>query len=146
VKKLLETLVETLAALALFTAPAAAAQLSIGDGWFRALPAHLPAGGYFTAHNRGTRDVAITGARSPACGSLMLHRSTDKGGTSRMSMVDSVTVPAGGAVAFAPGGYHLMCANPGPTMKAGGHVLVVLNLSDGSATTVTFAVRGANGK
>ena len=52
-------------------------------GWFRFLPAGLPAGGYFTAQNIGNHDLAITGAQSPACGTLMLHKSRDTGGIDR---------------------------------------------------------------
>jgi periplasmic copper chaperone A len=55
-------------------------------------------------------------------------------------------VPAGGRIAFAPGGYHLMCTAPKPAMKPGAKVPVVLHLSDGSAVAVGFTVKGANGK
>jgi len=61
-------------------------------------------------------------------------------------MVDKVSVPAGGKIAFAPGGYHLMCESPTPKMKIGAKVPVVFSLSDGSAVAVAFSVRGANGK
>ena len=114
------------------------------DGWFRALPGTLPAGGYFSVHNAGTKNLAITGASSPACGMLMLHHSSDKGGMSGMEMVDKVEVPAGGGVSFAPGGYHLMCMNP--HMKVGGTAPVTIGLSDGSKVSAPFAVRDARGR
>src|SRR5690242_5165750 len=82
-----------------FGAPA----VSVTEAWFRSLPGGLPAGGYFTAHNNGTRDLAITGAKSNGCGMLMLHQSQDMGGRSSMSMMDKVALPAGGSVAFTPG-------------------------------------------
>ena len=53
-------------------APALAAPVTVSDAWFRALPGNLPAGGYFTAHNGGKTNLAITGASSSACGMLML--------------------------------------------------------------------------
>src|ERR1041385_5390748 len=96
---------------------AQAAPFDITDAWFRALPGKLPAGGYLTAQNNGRRDVSITGASSDACGMLMIHQSSNKGGMSGMDMVDSIKVPAGGMVKFAPGGYHLMCDQP--KMKIG---------------------------
>jgi copper(I)-binding protein len=126
------------------TAAANAAPFDITDAWFRSLPGKLPAGGYFTAQNNGRRDVSITGVSSDACGMLMMHQSSSKGGMSGMDMVDSVKVPAGASVKFAPGGYHLMC--DAPKMKIGTKVPVLLHLSDGSAVAVGFAVRGANGK
>ena len=98
---------------------AQAAPFEITDGWFRALPGKLPAGGYFTAYNGTGRDVSIMGANSDACGMLMIHQSSNKGGMSGMDMVDRVTVPANGTVRFAPRGYHLMCENPNAKMKIG---------------------------
>jgi len=126
------------------TSAAQAAPFDVTGAWFRAQPGKLPAGGYFTAQNNTRHDVAITGVQSAACGMLMIHQSSNKGGMSGMDMVDSVKVPPGGIVRFAPGGYHLMCE--APKMKIGAKVPVVLNLSDGSAVAVGFAVKGATGK
>jgi copper(I)-binding protein len=125
---------------------AQAAPFEITDGWFRALPGKLPAGGYFNAYNGTGRDVSIIGADSDACGMLMIHQSTSKGGMSGMDMVDKVSVPAGGTVRFAPGGYHLMCENPTAKMKVGSKVGVLLKLSDGNAVAAGFVVKNATGK
>ena len=134
----------SLVALLMMTGAANAAPFDITDAWFRALPGKLPAGGYFTAQNNSRRDVAIVGASTDACGMVMIHQSSSKGGMSGMDMVDSVKVPAGGVVKFAPGGYHLMC--DAPKMKIGAKVPVVLHLSNGNAIAVGFTVRGAAGK
>jgi copper(I)-binding protein len=125
---------------------AQAAPVDITDPWFRALPGKLPAGGYFTAQNNTRRDVAITAASSDACGMLMIHQSSNKGGMSSMDMMERVTIPANGQIRFAPGGYHLMCTGPTAKMKIGTRVPVVLSLSDGTAVAVAFTVRGAAGK
>ena len=130
--------------LAAMTATANAAPFDVIDAWFRSLPGKLPAGGYFTAQNNTGRDVSINGVSSDACGMLMIHQSSNKGGMTGMDMVDSVKVPAGGMVKFAPGGYHLMCE--APKMKIGAKVPVVLHLSNGNAIAVGFAVKGAAGK
>ena len=134
----------SLVALLMMTGAANAAPFDITDAWFRALPGKLPAGGYFTAQNNSRRDVAIVGASTDACGMVMIHQSSSKGGMSGMDMVDSVKVPAGGMVKFSPGGYHLMCE--APKMKIGAKVPVLLHLSDGGTIAVGFAVRGASGK
>jgi copper(I)-binding protein len=122
----------------------AATSVTVSDAWFRFLPAGLPAGGYFTIRNGGKSDLAITGARSNACGMLMLHQSTDKGGMSGMDMVDKVPLPAGQTVRFATGGFHLMCEEA--KMKIGGKVPVVITLSDGTSVAADFAVRNAAGR
>jgi periplasmic copper chaperone A len=136
----------SVAMLLMMTGVAQAAPFEITDGWFRALPGKLPAGGYFTAYNGTGRDVSIMGADSDACGMLMMHQSSNKGGMSGMDMVDKVSVPAGGTVRFAPGGYHLMCENPTAKMKVGSKVGVLLRLSDGSAIAAGFVVKNATGK
>ena len=136
----------SVAMLLMMTGVAQAAPFEITDGWFRALPGKLPAGGYFTAYNGTGRDVAIMSANSDACGMLMMHQSSNKGGMSGMDMVDKVSVPAGGTVRFAPGGYHLMCENPTAKMKVGSKVGVLLRLSDGNAVAAGFVVKNATGK
>ncbi len=120
--------------------------LLVQNGWWRALPGSIPAGGYFTLRNNGRQAVALTGASSPACGSIMLHQTTSSGGMAGMNHVMVVDVPPGGSASFAPGGYHLMCMAPGPTMKPGGAVPVTLIFQSGAKLTVNFAVRNAAGK
>ena len=136
----------SIAILLAMSASANAAPFDVSDGWFRALPGKLPAGGYFTATNGTGREVAIVGANSDACGMLMMHQSSNKGGMSGMDMIDRVIVPAGGTVRFAPGGYHLMCENPNAKMKVGSKVGVLLKLSDGSSVAAGFVVKNATGK
>jgi hypothetical protein len=114
-----------LAAVPAFAGP----PLSVSDAWIRAMPAGIPSGGYFTLHNGTAKDVTLTGVSTPACGSLMLHKSEMTGGMSSMHHVDEVDVPAGGNIAFAPGGY----------------VNVTLSFKDGSKLTVPFQVRNAAG-
>src|SRR3569833_758204 len=121
-----------------------AAPFEVTDAWFRSLPGKLPAAGYFTALNNSCREVAITGARTDACGMVMMHQSQNKGGMSGRDMATRVAVPAGGTIKFAPGGYHLMCEDA--KMKIGTRIPVLINLSDGTAVAVAFAVRGASGK
>ena len=124
--------------------PAAATGLVLEDGWMRALPAGLPAAGYFILHNGGSKDRVLTDAASPACGMLMLHRSDDKGGMTAMSDVSEASIPAGGTLKFAPGGYHLMCMDA--HLKVGSTVPVTLRFRDGATLEAQFAVRNASGK
>lgn len=123
---------------------AQAAPFDVSGAWFRSLPGRAPAGGYFTVQNNTGREVTITGASSDACGMLMIHQSSNKGGMNSMHMMEEVKVPAGGKIAFAPGGYHLMCEQP--KMKIGAKVPVTLHLAGGNSATVAFEVRGASGK
>jgi copper(I)-binding protein len=130
----------------LLAGPAFASDLQVSDAWMRALPAHLPAAGYFTLHNTGASEVSLTGASSPACGVLMLHKSAESGGMGTMEDVKGLAVPAGGDVKFAPGGYHLMCMDPTAAIKPGASVEVTLSFAGGGKTTAAFAVKDAQGK
>lgn len=135
-----------IAALALLPLPALAASVTVSGAWMRALPAHLPAAGYFIAHNSGKSPVAIVGAQTAACGTLTLHHSVMGQGMDRMEAVKQVAVPAGGKAVFAPGGYHLMCMDPKAAIRPGAKVPVTLRFSDGTHLTVPFAVRNARGR
>ena len=127
-------------------APVLAANVTIDNPWFRVLPGNLPAGGYFTLHNASQTAVTLTGASSPGCGMLMLHKSSTMNGMASMDDVSSVPVPAGGFVAFAPGGYHLMCMSPTLAMKPGARVPVSLQFADGTRIVSAFAVKNAKGE
>ena len=120
--------------------------ISIIGGWFRALPSGLPAAGYFELHNDSGHRLTLVGATSPACGMLMLHRSTNANGMSGMEDVTSVAIAVGQTLSFAPGGYHLMCMQPSAGMKVGAQAPVTLQFEDGSHVTAQFAVRSATGK
>jgi len=134
------------AGAAMLAAPAFAADpFRVGGAWIRAMPAGIPSGGYFTLRNDGGKDMVLTGASAAACGSLMLHKSEMTGGMSSMRHVDEVDVPAGGSVAFAPGGYHLMCMQATSAITPGATVPVTLIFKDGSKLTVPFSVRNAAG-
>jgi copper(I)-binding protein len=127
-------------------APAAEQGLTVSGAWMRAIMPSRPAAGYFTLSNETGKPVALVGAASPDCGTLMLHRSLHESGQDSMAMVPTVPVPANGTLAFAPGGYHLMCTSPSKAVTPGHSVPVTLRFADGGSVTARFAVRGATGK
>ncbi len=126
----------------LWPATAHAADVTALQPWVRYLLPSLPAAGYVTLHNSGAADETITAAASPACGSVMLHQSQDNSGTAMMMDVPSITIPAGGGVAFAPGGYHLMCMQP--KMRPGDRVMITLTLQPQGKLSFTAPVYGAD--
>ncbi len=123
-----------------------ASTLVVSDGWFRTLPASAPSAAYFTLRNTGTAAVTLTGADSPACGTLMIHRSEDKAGVSAMRDMATVAVAPGAQVQFAPGGFHLMCMDAKPMLKVGGEVTVRLLFQNAAPVTAKFVVRNAAGR
>jgi len=118
------------------------AGMTISNAWVRSVVPSRPAAGYFTLKNESGKDRKIVSAASADCGMLMLHLSKGE----KMMMVDSVDVPAGGSVSFAPGAYHLMCMKPSERVKPGNTVKMTLTFDDGGTLTADFRVRNAKGK
>jgi len=168
----------TLAVLAILAPATATAQpaasITVSDPWIRVLTGSLPAAGYFTLSSHLDHPVRLTGAASPACGSLTLHQTVRQHTMSAMSAMDpgnpkggdpkagmpggmtmgsgmsmqpvaAVSLPAHGSLRFAPGGYHLMCEQPDAALRPGRTIPVTLQIDDGSTLQVVFPVRGARG-
>jgi copper(I)-binding protein len=117
--------------------------VTVTKPWVRYLLPSVPAAGYMTVRNDGDSDAVLTGASSPSCGMLMLHKSEDSSGMAMMMDMQTITIPAHGSVTFQPGGYHLMCMSP--VMKLGDTVKLTLSFQDGPAMTVAAPVYGAQG-
>lgn len=79
------------------------ARLSVADSYIPLPPAGGMAAGYLTVRNDGGQDELVK-VTSPGAESVTMHRSTP----SSMEQVDSLDVPAHGALQFARGGAHLM--------------------------------------
>ncbi len=129
-----------LASCAAFAAPNA---MMLSDCWIRAMPSDLPSGGYFSMTNRGDKPIALTGVQADAFGMAMMHQTQSNGSMSKMVMVDKVTVPANGTVAFAPGNYHVMLEKPKAPVKVGTTLPLIFSFSDGERVTAQCAVKSA---
>ena len=123
---------------------AAADHVRATHAWIRVLPGALPAGGYVILQNDSDQPVELTGASSKAYAQVMLHHSSTESGVSRMTMVDSLPVPAHGEAALAPAGYHLMLMQPAAPVQPGNTVRLLLKFSDGSTLPADFIARPAN--
>lgn len=120
------------------------AQVTASHAWIRVLPGALPAGAYVVLRNDGDKPAALTGADSPAYGEAMLHESSGTDGMNRMRMVDTLSIPAHGTQALAPGGYHLMLMDAKHPVQPGDTVRITLKFGDGSTLPVDFIARPAS--
>lgn len=127
-------------------AVAADSSLSLSKQWMRMIIPQRPAAGYFTLTNNGDTAVDLTGASSPGCGMVMLHKSVRENGVDKMVHVEGVAVPAHQSISFAPGGYHLMCMKPTADVTPGKSVPVTLKFKDGATLSADFPVRNARGE
>ena len=127
-------------------AHAGPAPVTVNQARIRWLPGDLPMAGYFRITSHAASPLYLVGAISPAFGALMLHRSVEEDGISRMETVDRVTLNPAQTVEFAPGGYHLMLMQRKQDVHAGQEVPVTLRFSDGETLTARFKVVGVQDK
>ncbi|MGO9483537.1 MAG: copper chaperone PCu(A)C [Rhodomicrobium sp.] len=88
-----------------------AGELTIEHPWARPTAGPMMMGAaYLTLKNAGKEADTLKSASSPDADMVEVHENIhDEGGVMRMRPVEGgVTIPAGGTVAFEPGGYHLM--------------------------------------
>jgi len=133
---------------ALGSPAAATGNAEFRDPWIRWLPGSAPMGGYFSLDNPGQDPLAVSGASSPAYGSVSLHRTSHRqDGTTSMQPVDlPLTVPGNSTIAFEPGGYHLMLRAPQHSISPGDRVTITLHLASGNRIRATFDVYSPAGK
>lgn len=82
---------------------------TVSGAWARPAVADGQSAAYFTITNPSTTNDALLSAASPSAGTVEVHEtSTDSSGMTGMHPVARVDIPAGGAIQFKPGSYHLM--------------------------------------
>jgi hypothetical protein len=132
------------ACLVLLTAAvsaAAPAALTAQDAWIRATPGVDVAAAYLTLHNAGTQAVVVTGVRSPAAESAMIHETTLINGESTMRPRESLRIAPGETVRFAPGGLHIMLHGLKRPLAVGEQVPVTVLFEGGGSVTAMARVR-----
>lgn len=119
-------------------------ELSLETAWVEPSPAGSgPAGGFLTVRNGSDRPRTLVAAASPAAARVEIHRSwLDEGGVARMARLESVEIPAGGELRFAPGGHHLMLFG-GTDWAAGERVTLELVFDGDERREISAAVRPA---
>ncbi len=102
-----------------------------------------PGAAYFTL-KAGAADERLAQVTSPQVIRIELHDSAMQGGMMTMSKMESgVAIPAGGSVAFEPGGRHAMLFDINPAVKAGGTLKLIFSYADGSKIETDAAVKAA---
>lgn len=132
----------------LLLAPAAqageakSAAVTIRQPWSRPAQAGMNGVGFMTIVNAGKTPVTLKGAETLAAGKVEIHQSSMAGGVMSMRRADEgVVIPAGGQVAFAPGGYHFMLLSLKAAQTVGQKVPVTLIFDKGRKTRVELTVQ-----
>ncbi|HTJ92952.1 MAG TPA: copper chaperone PCu(A)C [Pararobbsia sp.] len=123
---------------------AASPTLTVDGAWVRWLPGNLPSAGYLAITNNGDKPVDLVGTTSPDYGMAMLHVTRTEGSTSKMEMVDKLTVPAHQKVTLEPGHYHLMLEQPTRKLAPGDTVKIELKFSNGDTVVAPMPVKPAS--
>ncbi|MBS7545630.1 copper chaperone PCu(A)C [Ancylobacter oerskovii] len=123
--------------------------LEIGHPWARMTPPGAKVGGaYLTVENSGTtpdRLVSVSVAPEIA-GRAEIHEMSVTDGVMKMQMLpDGLAIPAGGKVALAPGGYHLMLQDLKQPLKQGASFKGTLTFEKAGTVAVDFKVEGMGG-
>ena len=132
------------AALGALFAPiaAAAAEVEVEAAWARASAGPARAGAVYVALvNRGAA-AALVGVETPAAERAELHTHVMDGDMARMRRLEEVALPAGGRVAFAPGGLHVMLSGLAAPLVEGAEFPLTLRFADGDSRTVAVRVGG----
>lgn len=119
------------------------AEYAVIEGWVRS-----PLGGRdvtagFVTLTAGAPGGQLVGATTDEANAVELHTMAMDGAVMRMRHVDSLDIPAGGAMSLAPGGDHLMIFGVLPEALEDGEMVLTLNFADGETLTVTLPVLDA---
>jgi copper(I)-binding protein len=120
-----------------------AGQLHIDQPWSMELPPNAPTvAAYFSIHNSGATADRLTAVDSPIAGSAQLHEHVHKDGLMKMQHVQSIEIPAGGDVRFAPMAYHVMLQDlqDRSTLVDGQHFALTLHFEKAGDVTVNVQV------
>jgi periplasmic copper chaperone A len=119
-----------------------AGAIEIDDLWMRATaPGQSVGGGYLEIENKGKEADRLLSVKSPIADSVEVHETRTENGVSSMRGTGPVTVPAGGEVKFAPGGYHLMFMKLKQPLKQDEEVAATLVFEHAGAVDVKFKVK-----
>ncbi|MER9065680.1 copper chaperone PCu(A)C [Mesorhizobium sp. M0902] len=118
--------------------------LEIGHPWSRATPAGAKvAGGYFTITNTGSAPDRLLSITSDISAKAELHEMGVSNGVMTMRPVTGgLEIPAGGKVALAGSGYHLMFMDLKRQPKEGETFSATLTFEKAGPVQIEFAVQG----
>jgi copper(I)-binding protein len=116
--------------------PVRAGSIAIERPWARATVLEgRPGVVYLTLRNSGAQDDALVAVATPVAKRAELHAHRKIGGVMRMLQVKSIPIPAGKAVALAPGGYHIMLMQRTVALKKGTRFPLTLTMKSGATAT-----------
>ena len=114
-------------------------QVDVANAWARAtVPGQTATGAFMTLTSK--EGARLVGAASSAAGVVEVHEMAMEGNVMRMRAVPSIDLPAGRAVEFKPGGYHVMLMDLKRSLAAGEKITLDLRIEMADKLLVTQPV------
>jgi copper(I)-binding protein len=121
---------------------ASADRITIHDAWARASAGGAMVGAaYFVITGGGTPDQ-VAGIETDVATTAEVHESFNDNGIMKMRPTPRLTIPAGGSVTLAPGGYHVMLMGLKQPLLAGQSFPLTVGFAHAPPITVEVKVRG----
>lgn len=116
--------------------------VEIDDAWIaEAPPVSTVNAAYMKIVNASAADIRIVSISCDNYSDAEFHRTVHTDGMARMRHLDELKIPAGSALAFEPGDYHVMLFNPVRALHSGDESRCTLKLDDGRSLAITLAVK-----
>ncbi|OJY64305.1 MAG: hypothetical protein BGP16_00545 [Sphingobium sp. 66-54] len=103
-----------------------------------------PSAAYFTIHG-GDKPVVLRDITTDAAVRLEMHESKTQNGMASMEEIDTVDVPAGEKITFAPGGKHIMLWQINPQAVAAGKMTFTFIFSNGDRILADAVIENPDG-
>ncbi len=116
--------------------------ITFDSAWIRpAPPGATSMAAYFEVRNDSSEDIVIVDSDSPAFEMTMVHETVIENEVASMRHLDTLTIPAGETVSFAPLGTHMMLIGPKKPLTLGDTAELTLIDQNGNRYTQVVSVR-----
>ena len=121
----------------------AAGEIVVEGAWARTSPMSAETGAaYFTITSPVDDELVSASVDPSVAGMVEIHETKENdAGEMEMSPITALPLPAGEAVALAPGGYHIMLMKLAAPLELGSTISIELTMSSGATLTVDAEVR-----
>ena len=127
---------------AMLTGSVFAQSLVVDNAYIRGLlPGLEVTAAFFSLNNKTPITCELHGAETPVASSIEMHTHSHQQGVMQMRQLQSITVPAGEAVIFEPGGFHLMLFGVKQPLVVGEYYPLTLFFQGCAEQTVMAQVR-----
>jgi periplasmic copper chaperone A len=122
------------------SASATGSTITIRDPWVRPAAAGAESAAYLTIANAGPADRLVAVKCTNAASAMLHQTATDASGMTGMSMIEDLSIPAGGTVKLEPRGTHVMLTGLRQAFVAGATIELELVFETVGTLTVQAAV------